>query len=118
VLDFERRAQEFLQRAFDAVPKPRDGLDGLGFEDMREEYDGERTVTRIYERGEQKKAFTFKLPVLIERGVWKQDRSYERGDGVTFGGHYWIAQKDTADKPGESDAWRLAVRRGRDGKQG
>jgi hypothetical protein len=118
VLDFERRAQEFLQRAFDAVPKPRDGIDGLGFEDMREEYDGERTVTRIYERAGVKREFKFKLPALIERGVYRQGQPYERGDGVTAGGNYWIAQKDTAAKPGESDDWRLAVRRGRDGKQG
>jgi hypothetical protein len=118
VLDFERRAQEFLQRTFDAVPKPRDGLDGLGFDDLTVTHDGERTFKLCFARGEQSKEFSFKVPVVIERGVHKQGQSYERGDGVTFGGNYWIAQKDTADKPGESDGWRLAVRRGRDGKQG
>jgi hypothetical protein len=35
---------------------------------------------------------------------------------VTFGGQWYIAQTKTKAKPGESPDWRLAVRRGRDGK--
>jgi hypothetical protein len=37
---------------------------------------------------------------------------------VSFGGSAFIAQRDTTDKPESSDAWRLAVKRGRDGKPG
>lgn len=44
--------------------------------------------------------------------------SYEQGDGVTFAGSFWIAQKDTSSKPGESSDWRLAVKRGQDGRDG
>lgn len=58
----------------------------------------------------------FSVPVVIERGVWKADRTYEIGDGVTWDGSYWIAQKATGEKPGTSDSWRLAVKRGRDGR--
>lgn len=122
LLDMERRGMETIQRCMDRIEKPkdgkdgRDGVDGLGYEDFTEEFDGERTITRTYERGGQKKTFVHKFPVVLERGIHKHGQSYERGDGVTFGGNYWIAQRDTSDKPGESDAWRLAVRKGRDGK--
>jgi hypothetical protein len=124
-LDFERRAQDIHTRLLSTFDKPKDGrdgvdgkdgADGLGFDDVEEEFDGERTVIRRYRRGDQVKEFRHKFHSLLERGVWKIDRSYERGDGVTFDGSYWIAQRDTKDKPGTSDAWRLAVKKGRDGK--
>jgi hypothetical protein len=55
----------------------------------------------------------------IDRGVYRPEQNYKRGDGVSFGGSFWIAQvDDSADKPGTSEAWRLAVKRGRDGKDG
>lgn len=61
------------------------------------------------------------IPVVVDRGVFKADSEYKAGDGVTWGGSYWIATKDEpVGKPGEpgSDGWRLAVKRGRDGKDG
>lgn len=122
ILDIERRGMDMIQRCIERIERPKDGengidgKDGLGFDDMEAVYDGERTVSITFIRGDQKKEFPFKIPVVIERGIHKQGQPYERGDGVTFGGNYWIAQRDTFDKPGESDAWRLAVRRGRDGK--
>ena len=94
----------------------KDGADGLGFDDLCVDYDGERGFTLKFQRGDKIKAFPFVLPVVLDRGVFTE-RSYERGDGVTFGGNYWIAQKDSPDgKPGLSEDWRLAVRKGRDGK--
>ena len=42
--------------------------------------------------------------------------AYQRGDGVTLGGSFFIAQADTTAKPGKSDEWRLAVKRGADGR--
>lgn len=125
-LDFERRAQDIHTRLLASFDKPKDGKDGidgkdgangLGFDDMRVEHDGERSFTLIFERGEQRKEFAFKIPVVLERGVWKADRTYERGDAVTGDGSYWIAQKDApSGKPGQSPDWRLAVKKGRDGK--
>lgn len=119
-LEFERRATDLMQRWIDRIPKPKDGehgKDGLGFDDMRVEHDGERGFTLIFERGEQRKEFSFTLPVVLERGVYKSDRTYERGDAVTADGSYWIAQKDApSGKPGQSPDWRLAVKKGRDGK--
>ena len=46
-------------------------------------------------------------------------KSYRRLSGVTHDGGYWIAQRDTVRgaKPGDSTAWRLAVRRGKQGRK-
>jgi hypothetical protein len=53
---------------------------------------------------------------IIYRGVYEAGMSAKDGEAVTFGGSLWIANQDTSEKPGESPAWRLAVKRGRDGK--
>lgn len=60
----------------------------------------------------------FDVPVVIDRGVFKHGNTYKSGDAVTWGGSLWIAQEQTADKPGEPAAkgWRLAVKKGRDAK--
>jgi integrin beta 3 len=53
---------------------------------------------------------------LVDRGIWRT-KDYSAGDGVTFKGSYWIAERDTDGRPGEPDSgWRLAVKRGRDGR--
>jgi hypothetical protein len=58
-----------------------------------------------------------RMNVVLDRGVFREGSPYERGDGITFGGSYWIAQKDAPEgKPGMSADWRLAVKKGRDGK--
>jgi hypothetical protein len=59
---------------------------------------------------------TLKFDVVLDRGVFRPGMRAEKGDGVTFGGQYFIAQRDTEAKPGESPDWRLSVKRGRDGK--
>ena len=97
------------------------GVDGIGFDDLSVEHDGERTVSLVFTKGERVKRFDLSLPVVIDRGVYKPDLDIRSGDGVTWGGSYWIAQKDApAGRPGEpsSDGWRLAVKKGRDGKDG
>ena len=96
------------------------GKDGLGFDDVRLDYDGERSFSFIFERGDdRKKHGPFIAPMLIDRGIYKAGETYLRGDGVTWGGSLWIATKETADKPGsEESGWRLAVKKGRDGKDG
>jgi hypothetical protein len=54
------------------------------------------------------------FPVVIDRGVFKESETYYPGDGVTWGGSWWLCQVETQDKPGASDSWRLAVKKGRD----
>jgi hypothetical protein len=119
-VDFERRAHDVLQTAVERLPKPKDGEkgdpgnDGFGIDEFVQR--GDRTVVAIYKRGDETIEQEFKFPAVIDRGVFKSGSDYEQGDGVTYGGSFWIAQKDTSDIPGNSDAFRLAVKRGRDGK--
>lgn len=58
-----------------------------------------------------------KTATPIYQGVWK-DGDYLKGDCVTWAGSSFIAQRDTSDKPETSDAWRLSVKRGRNGADG
>jgi hypothetical protein len=96
-----------------------DGRDGLGFEEMSEELaDDGRTIIRRYVRGDVVKEFRHTFSVVLDRGVFKTGETYRAGDGVTWAGSYWIAQEDTSEKPDGGKGWRLAVKRGRDGKDG
>lgn len=96
----------------------KDGSDGLGFDDMTMDYDGERGFIFRLIQGERVKEFPFTVPIPLDRGQHRSGAEYIRGDAVTHGGSLWIAQKATSDKPSTSDAWRLAVKCGRDGKHG
>ena len=96
----------------------KDGIDGLGFDDMHVEYDGERTVTVKFVRGDVVKSFPIRFPVVLDTGVYSEAKTYTQGDAVTFAGSYWIAKTDATTKPGTSDEWRLAVKRGSPGKDG
>lgn len=97
----------------------KDGLDGLGFDDLALSYDGRRTLTLRFARGERVKEFPITVPWPLDCGVWKDGEVYARGDGVSYDGSWWMAQQDTDSKPGTGNgAWRLAVKRGRDGRDG
>lgn len=96
----------------------KDGRDGFGFEDLNLE-ETEKGLMLTFRRGEEVKSF--RLPVVIDRGVWSEEREggYLKGDAVTWAGSVWISQKDAnTDKPDSGDGWRLSVKRGRDGKPG
>jgi hypothetical protein len=98
----------------------KDGRDGtdVGLEDIGMELmeDG-RTLCVFLAKGEARHEFRIPFPVVLDRGVWEAERSYEEGDGVTWGGSWWIAQRATSAKPdGTESGWRLAVKKGRDGK--
>jgi hypothetical protein len=53
--------------------------------------------------------------ISLDAGVWTE-REYLAGDSVSHGGSSFIAQVATTAKPGKSDDWRLAVKRGADGR--
>jgi hypothetical protein len=134
-LDFERRAQGILQGAIERIPVPKDGKDGTAGKDGRDGIDGfklddfeavldtdGRTVFLTLVSGDKKSHKHLKFPVVLDKGVFREggpseNSLYEKGDGVTFGGSFWIAQKDEPQgKPGQSPDWRLAVKKGRDNK--
>ena len=101
----------------------RDGVNGergdAGFSltdfdtDWRPE---EKVLVLRWDAGETSYSHELFVPYVRDMGVWGEGKSYLKGDGVTWAGSFWIAQDDTADKPDVGKGWRLAVKRGRDGK--
>jgi hypothetical protein len=118
-LSWERQARDTFEKAADRMPAPKNGRDALPLEsfDLVLGEDG-RTVTVKMMAGETVLEKSVKIAAVIDRGVFKHDGYYEKGDGVSYGGCFWIAK---CDKPqgvpgsGETD-WRCAVKKGRDGK--
>lgn len=111
-----------LWRAFEATK----GLHGWecvvdGISHLQIEQDGrEFTLVAKTSSGDEVRK-SVKVAALVDRGVFKAGTEYEAGDGVTWGGSFFIAQKDAPrGHPGEPgcDGWRLAVKRGRDGTKG
>ncbi len=103
------------------IPKPKDGkdgergADGLGFDDLDGVLDAEKGFLLRFSRGEHVKEFG--IPTLIDRGVYRPGTLYLKGSTVTAQGSLWIAQADTREKPGDgATSWRLAVKKGRDGR--
>lgn len=125
MLDYERRFGEKLA----SIPKPKDGVDGLSVEDLAVEHDGLGNMTLTFSRGEVCRSFSVRVPCFRDRGVYRDEiKDYRAGDGVTFGGSYWLAQRDGPEgRPGDGSTagekgagnghWRLAVNKGRDGRR-
>ncbi len=56
-------------------------------------------------------------PAMKYCGVFDATKVYHVGDFVTDGGSLWhCADTNIGARPGSSEAWQLAVKRGRDGK--
>ncbi len=97
----------------------KDGVDGLGYDDLVAVQEDDRSLTVKAVRGDHVKAIgTMKVPSQIYRDVWQEGQTYERGDTATWAGSTWHCNETTTSKPGESKAWTLMVKRGRDGKDG
>jgi integrin beta 3 len=98
----------------------KDGADGLGFDDMDLAFDVDAGWRMRFHRGTKTKDFP--MPFPFDAGVWQAGKGYPAGAGVTFKGAYWIAQKASKVRPGDDTAasrdWRLAVKRGEDGRPG
>ncbi len=100
------------------------GRDGVGHDDVDERVeDGGRVLVREYKlAGQVVKTFRHTLATTIYRGVFRDGKSYEAGDAVTWAGHMWVATASTDLKPGAGEdaakAWTMAVRRGDQGKTG
>jgi len=113
-LDFERRATDLLQRAVDRFPQPKDGRDGVSFDDFAlESKDGGRTIV-VKLRGaghEETVVREVRTAALVYRGVYKTDTKYLHGDAMTYGGSMWVAQKDDPGTPGDGIGWKLAIKR-------
>lgn len=94
----------------------KDGADGLGFDDVDLVNDDQGRAVAKFHRGDIVKTVT--LPGIVDRGPYRPSEAYQKGDAVSYGGSLWIAQADTSEKPESGSGWRLAVKKGRDGKDG
>lgn len=104
-LAFYRKIGKFIRSKLDVIEKK------IECQSVSIDYDGERTFTVT--TGDNKKSFV--LPVMIDRGVYDNEKSYQKGDCVSHGGSLWVSQKDAPDHgPSDGDGWRLAVKRGKD----
>lgn len=97
----------------DAEPA-QPGRDGLGFEDLEFITDDDGRPVAKFQRGDIVKSIA--LPCIIDRGPYRATEAYQKGDAVSYGGSMWIAQEDTTEKPDGGKGWRLAVKKGRDGR--
>lgn len=127
VEDVRPMIQSEVARLVAAIPKPKDGVngingkDGLGFEDLGLEFDEQKGLQLVFARGVQRKALD--LPVPFYTGVWTAGRLYPKAAMVTVKGALYIALEPTRTRPEDGSAesaraWRLAVKGGRDGKNG
>jgi integrin beta 3 len=82
--------------------------------------DDGRTIKLALRAGDTELMFAVPTALVLDRGVWRaRDEGYAKGDGVSWGGSFWIAQDNTKAKPDTADSgWRLAIKRGRDGDNG
>lgn len=94
-------------------------VDGVADTSDVMEDDG-RTLTRTTELSSGRKSVTtFEVPAMIYRGLYELGKEYRKGDVVTFAGSMLLAQRTTTaipETPAAGDDWRVAVKRGRDGK--
>jgi hypothetical protein len=117
-LDFEKRAQDRFDRAIERMPAAKDGRDALQVEDFDLLLaDDGRTLTVSLKAGDRVVEKTVRVPAVLDRGVFSPEKAYEKGDGVTYGGSFYITQvDDPRGVPGGSPDFRLAIKKGRDGK--
>lgn len=94
------------------------GAPGFGLDDFDTEMPNDRTIVFKFIRDDIAECHEFQFATILDRGVWKEGVTYEKGDAVTFGGSLFIAQAETTERPETGPGWRLAVKRGRDGKDG
>ncbi len=94
----------------------KDGRDGLGLQDAAMELDERGRLFLVLRGGDLR----MRIPSITDQGVYRNEVAYLKGDATTWNGSLWIAQVDApAGSPGTNDSgWRLAVKKGSDGKVG
>jgi len=100
----------------DPGPRGDPGRDGIGLPEVRAAVSEiiSKELPELVKVGVA--AAMAALPILLYKGVWQEDQTYEPGNTATWAGSLWHCNESTRDKPGTSGAWTLIVKRGRDGK--
>lgn len=56
---------------------------------------------------------------VVDCGTWDREKTYVEGNLVSWDGSGWFCKQETAgEKPGQTDAWRLFVKKGTPGREG
>jgi hypothetical protein len=82
-----------------------------GLVDLTKAYVKEQTAP-LTERIETLEETLDKIGKGAYRGTWKSGETYSPGEFVTDRGALWHARHETSRRPGNTDSWQLAVRRG------
>lgn len=90
--------------------------DGIAAAAVLPNPDGRNFILRTAHTSGLQVDVPFYVPLTIYRDIYKAGETYAAHDLVTWDGSVWIAKKETADKPGLNDDWKLVVKRGRDGR--
>lgn len=100
----------------------RDGINGRDgtLENLKLVQVSDRVIRFCFKDGTPIEGGEIRLGHPLDRGMFKGGTAYEQGDGVTFAGAFWIAQRSTDAEPGTGGdtGWRKAVDRGKQGSQG
>lgn len=95
----------------------RDGKDGIASLDQITAIASKTVDDRLASEVQKQVAEVFAAqPILKYRDVYQAGTEYRPGEAVSWGGQVYIATEPTSAKPGDSKAWSLAVKRGRDGR--
>jgi hypothetical protein len=72
---------------------------------------------RVTDKEERIKQLESRPHGAIFVGPYEPGRQYALGDGVQYQGGYWVCQTSTRTSPGDGgNHWKLAVRRGKSGR--
>jgi hypothetical protein len=107
---------DLLEQQVKQIPAGANGFDLEAF-DLQLKEDG-RTLVFSFKDAQRELVKEVVLPIVLDAGVYRAEQTYVKGDGVTYSGSFWIAQKDAPGTPGQDDGWRLAVKKGRDLTEG
>lgn len=113
--EVRRLLADEVTRTLATWERPKDGDDGLGFDDMAMDLKDGRTMVFRFTRDGRERAFEIVAPWQIYRGIHKSGGRYQKGDTVTFAGSQFTAKTET-DKSPETDDWVLSVKRGKDAR--
>lgn len=95
----------------------RDGNDGWSPDHVDFVMNSDGTGEFKMVTGDKVKSFPFHVPAFVDRGPYREEEKYLKGNGVTKGGDFWICQEDNPGPIGKDfSGWRLAVRKGRDAR--
>jgi hypothetical protein len=114
--EIARRVDVTVKALVDAFPRPQDGKDGKdGISFDQSELVIDQTKGVILRLSNDERSVDLPLGSPFDAGTYRLGEFYPKGSCVNAKG-LWIAMTDTRDKPGESKAWRLLIRNGRDGR--